>query len=396
VAERIEALVKAELLVWARRTAKLGIEAAAEAADISQKKIEAWEAGEGRPSIPQLRKLASAYKRPLAAFYLPEPPAEFDVMRDFRRLPEASESSLANAQLQHEIRVASWRRELAIEIARELDEQFPKFSLHASLEEDPVEVARRARVALGVTDSQQFKWVDPFEALTAWREAVERLGVLVFQTQGIPIDEMRGFSVSAEEVPVVALNGKDSPRGRVFTLLHELIHLMLGAGGVCNLDEGHAANRDAKRVEVFCNRVAGAVLVPPELLLGEAVVLGHSTGKDWEESEIAFLADRYSVSRETLIRSLVLTGKATERFYALKRAEYLHGYSQHATKKKSYPVPVYRKVISRNGRRFSRLVVDAYREETITGSDLANYLGVRLKHLGEIENALSRSSAKAR
>jgi hypothetical protein len=41
------------------------------------------------------------------------------------------------------------------------------------------------------------------------------------------------------------------------------------------------------------------------------------------------------------------------------------------------------------GKPFARLVVDAYRSDAITGSDLSEYLGVRLKHLPAIEARLS-------
>jgi DNA-binding transcriptional regulator YiaG len=46
-----------------------------------------WEEGEALPSIPQLRKLGEIYKRPLAVFFLSEPPPGFDPQREFRRLP---------------------------------------------------------------------------------------------------------------------------------------------------------------------------------------------------------------------------------------------------------------------------------------------------------------------
>ena len=50
--------------------------------------MKGWKAGggEAHPSIPQLKKLAGVYKRPLSVFFLPEPPSDFMALRDFRRL----------------------------------------------------------------------------------------------------------------------------------------------------------------------------------------------------------------------------------------------------------------------------------------------------------------------
>jgi hypothetical protein len=43
-------------------------------------------------SLARLRDLARVYKRPLAVFYLPERPREFDAMRDSRRVEGTDES----------------------------------------------------------------------------------------------------------------------------------------------------------------------------------------------------------------------------------------------------------------------------------------------------------------
>jgi transcriptional regulator with XRE-family HTH domain len=77
MSKRIKATINPALLIWARTTAGYELMGAAEALDLSQEKLEAWEEGEVQPSIPQLRKLAEFYKRPLAVLYLPEPPQTF-------------------------------------------------------------------------------------------------------------------------------------------------------------------------------------------------------------------------------------------------------------------------------------------------------------------------------
>jgi transcriptional regulator with XRE-family HTH domain len=79
------ALVKGSVLQWARESLNLSIEAAAKRVKLDPDVLRAWEAEQEAPSVPQLRKLADAYKRPLIVFYLPEPPKGFDAMRDFRR-----------------------------------------------------------------------------------------------------------------------------------------------------------------------------------------------------------------------------------------------------------------------------------------------------------------------
>ena len=58
---------------------------AADRLKIPADRLEAWEQGESRTSLPQVRRIAELYKRPLAVFYLPRPPAAEEPVHDFRR-----------------------------------------------------------------------------------------------------------------------------------------------------------------------------------------------------------------------------------------------------------------------------------------------------------------------
>jgi transcriptional regulator with XRE-family HTH domain len=84
-----DALIKPELLIWARQSAGFSLDAAAAKLRVSEDRLRSWEAGEARPTIAQLRTAAKTYKRPLAIFYLPEPPLDFQPLRDYRRVPDA-------------------------------------------------------------------------------------------------------------------------------------------------------------------------------------------------------------------------------------------------------------------------------------------------------------------
>lgn len=75
------------MLAWARKTAGMYVADAAKRLRIKADSLNAWEAGTERPTIQQLRRLAAAYKRPMASFYLPAPPREFAVAKDHHRLP---------------------------------------------------------------------------------------------------------------------------------------------------------------------------------------------------------------------------------------------------------------------------------------------------------------------
>ena len=130
MAVRVKSTINPALLIWARETAGFTRAEAARRLKIEEERFAAWEdpADEDAPSIPQLRKIAALFKRPLAVFYLQDVPPRFEVMRDLRRLPGVGMRSYSPT-VQIEIRTANERRELALELAEDLDQEIPRFTL---------------------------------------------------------------------------------------------------------------------------------------------------------------------------------------------------------------------------------------------------------------------------
>jgi len=103
---------------------------------------------------------------------------------------------------------------------------------------------------------------------------------------------------------------------------------------------------------------------------------------------IARLAKEFGASREVVVRRLLILGKTSEAFYKRKRREYAR---QRVTRRRSTGgwVPTYRRIVRAIGEPFARLALDAYYREAISGSDLAELLGARLKHLPAVEHLLA-------
>jgi len=232
--------------------------------------------------------------------------------------------------------------------------------------------------------------MDARNVFNAWRIAAEDAGLLVFQADRIDLDEMRGFSISDRPLPAVVLNMQDAPQARSFTLLHEVAHVLLGAAGLCLLRES-GPNTDIKRVEVFCNHVAGAALVPADSLLGEPEV-PRKRAAEVVDSALVAIARRYGVSAEVITRRLLTLGRVTAAFYQRKRAEFQEQYEALREKPRSGFAPPAILAVARNGRPFTRRVLEAFAEERVTASEVADLLGVRLKHLDRIRAVLQAPS----
>jgi Zn-dependent peptidase ImmA (M78 family) len=371
-------------LRWARETAGLSTQDTAAKVGVRSGRVEEWEAGTTYPSIAQLKALADVTKRPLAAFFLAVPPAMPRSPHDFRS--ERRDRHLSPA-LRLEMRKARRRREVALQLAYELDVQPPRFELAAKISNDPEEVAELLRKALAVSIHDQLSWRSDKRALETWIGAVERLGALVFQTGDVPRDEMRGFSISEEVLPVIVLSGKDHPHGRIFTLMHELAHLILRSSGICDLSEGSARRTRSHGTEIFCNRVAGAVLVPRPALLEQRELKGVTSPREWSQDELRRLAARFSVSREVMARRLAHLQKATRAYYERMRRQFVAEYVKMRKRDKKQGGPAVHVMIARdNGKTYSILVLRGYDQGRIPAADVSEYLGTRLKHLPGIES----------
>lgn len=381
----VEALANPSLLIWARESAGLSQEAVAKKVGVKLDRIRAWENGQERPSVAQLRGFAAATKRPLAVFYLAEPPRTFDALRDFRAGTSAGGPSVTSPELTFEIRKAYDRREWALELMSDLKLTPTAFKVRLGLGEDAEDAAGVIRSALGARTEIQSQWRVDNEAFKEWRALLEHAGILTFQATDLELEEARGFSISLEPLPVVVVNIKDAYRGRIFTLLHEVTHIALNQSGICDLDDNQRRNTSA-RIEAYCNRVAGAILFPRNDLLATSEVRGHRSGDmTWSDAEIQSLSRRFGGSREALLVRLLALGRTNEKFYYKKRDEYRLEYAKWREQRKEGFAPPHVVSLSSAGPLFTTLVIENFNREHITASDVSDYLHVRVKHLPEIQ-----------
>lgn len=390
----IPALVKPALLIWARERAGLSIEVASAKADIGVDRLRQWESGVENPSISQLRKLGEIYRRPLAVFFLAEPPKGFDPQREFRRLPGLTPQN-ESPKLRMALRTALFRREAARDLYERLGDTIPQCRAAAHPDENEEVVGQRIRKLLGIDWESQLNWpVQPphYFALDAWRTAIEEQGILVFQTGGVELKEMRGTSIPHGPLPVILLNNSDAPVGRAFTLIHELAHILLTNGGHrTSAIEGQQLPED-QRLERASNRFAAATLMPRREFLQEASRFPSSGSGD--DQALKQLANRVKVSPEAVLRRLVSLKRASVSLYREKRKQWQQRPWFSPTQGEGGP-PVEVKIASSIGRPFLSLVLDGYQRNAVSSADVSDFLGIQLKYLERVARQLVRGPAEA-
>ena len=365
--------INPEVLVWARKNSSLDINIVSDKIKVKIEQLQAWENGEDKPSIAQLRKIANLYKFPISVFFLAVVPNNFSVMKDFRHLPDYMSAKFSR-QLQLEVRRAQQRREMAIELQSSLVDEVTSFEKKISLDVDVKNTALKIRKFLNLDINKQRKWTDSRIAFKEIRHLIENKGILVFEIDNVDIKEMRGFAIAEKIMPVIAINRKDSFNGRIFSLLHEFVHILLGKGGISNTSYYDDIE---EKVEVFCNKLAAEILVPSSFILVNPNI---KQGKQrYSDSEIYAIAKSFSVSEEVILRRLLSLEKITSSFYKEKREDLIEIYKINTSKTKSnrdYKRNIPQQTITGLGVPFISFAIDNFNADKITLNDLSNILGV--------------------
>ena len=380
---KYNAHINHEMLIWAREMIKLSIELAAKKIGVKMERLESWEKGEAFPTVKQLYKIANVYKRPFALFYFPIPPKHFKPLKDFRKFHhQYTFTENEEYILQKELLLFQQKRQIALDLYEQLDTDAPQFKLKGTVNQSSEKLAGKIIQYIGINHNEVVDIKPGYDALNYWKKLLESRGILVFQTSGVPLHIMRGACVAKDILPVIIINSSDTQNGRIFSLFHELVHIVLRENGISNFRYSDRKLYD--QVEVYCNQTAAEVLVPTHTLLESLVVRSHNSHESqWTADELRKLSHRFCISREVILRRLLTLGRTTNAFYQDYRDNQTYG-----TKKVSFGGDYYRNKIAKNGGLFLNLVLQGYYQEKLTASSFWDYTQIKVSNLAKLEQLL--------
>ncbi|RDU53202.1 hypothetical protein CQA40_05675 [Helicobacter sp. MIT 01-3238] len=201
----------------------------------------------------KLIKLANCKNIPFAYLFLPEFPKIENALPDFR-----ADSRDFSPNLQSCIGASKkkqeWFRNYLIRNG------YDKF-LNGKEIKSNADIIREIKILIDFDSAKKKSKGERFihikQALESNNIIVQQSGMSQNQTQKpISITECRGYAIYDEYAPLIFINSNDSSiNGKIFTLLHELAHILLKHSGVSSYDFG--ANE-----EYQCNEIAGEILIP--------------------------------------------------------------------------------------------------------------------------------------
>ena len=230
----------------------------------------------------------------------------------------------------------------------------------------------------------QLSWDSVEHALENWRNILFDHGVYVFK-DAFRQQQYFGFCLFDDEFPIIYLNSSSAKSRQIFSVFHELAHLLFHTSGIDREDEDelHVRSKRSERIETICNEFAGRFLVPDDILDIEVAGLRVTRGSATE------LARRFSVSREVIYRKFLDRDLITRREYANAVA----AWTQERTEG-SGQGNFYTNQISYLGRQYIGLAFERYYQNRIDTIQLAEYLNIKPKGVPSLEERYLNASLR--
>jgi Zn-dependent peptidase ImmA (M78 family)/DNA-binding XRE family transcriptional regulator len=387
-----KAYITPNVLKWARESARMAEETAAAKASVTVERLKQWEEGINQPTIKQAQKLAKAYKRPFALFFLPEVPRDFQPLQDFRKTG-AKELTTSSIFI---IREIQQKQTWISDVYEENKEDKLPFVGRFSIKDNPQQVAADILETLKIIPAS-YETNNPIKE---WIDGAESNGIFVSRTSFIhshlklDSNELQGFAIADPYAPFVFINSEDWNAPQLFTLVHELAHIWIAETGISNEIEPTIKNKDKFHpVELFCNEVAANALMPKTLLLSldsssfKSSKAIFQTAKHLGVSSFALLVRILNLNLISITEYQKLKKQADIDFAAYLKKEEAKKDKQ---KEKSGGPNYFLLQLNRNSRLFTQTVLDSFRGGFIEPTLASNLLNVQVNKFQKLEAQLYR------
>lgn len=385
MAKSIPAIITPEVLAWARNLDGITIDDIAAKLHTAPEKILSWEQGTSYPTVTQAKNLAKQYRVPFVYFYLPDTPKKLKRLEktDYRTFGNNGNSIITSRELRWFLRDIEDRRDAVLSLYEEEKREPLSFPIKLSAGADMEEIAAAIRNLLELTEDIQCKFRKPEVALSHCIRVLEKWDILIFQATKIAPSEMRGLSIAYERMPIIALNRKDEPSARLFTLCHELVHIVTRTSGICNDVNENSVSQNV--MEMKCNQIAGKILVPLNELSSHPTI-GKIRKYGFDDSYVYQVSRDFAVSKEVILHALWEMKIITRENYFDILARYIDEYKSYKAKKKGGFLPPATDTGTQVGKLYARTILNAYYTDKISARDASGYLlNLKTKNFEKLE-----------
>ena len=347
------------------------------------------------PTIRQAKAIASCLHIPFAALYMNAsdiPPKALPKVRNMRTLygSQANDDSALNIAMIDIL----LERDFFISICKDLGMAYERFAPSVPTTNDAKSWADAIRKYFSLDIEDQYKCASTRKYYLYLREKIEQRGVFIHCFRDVPVDDTRGFAISESVLPIIGINAEDRSPAKAFTIIHELVHLYKRESSMCN-EMFNARTTQAE--EIFCNAVAGELLVPERAL--RIILKNNSYTSPFTRDDIGAIANRFSVSREVVIRRLLDTGEIDNAEYQTYSNEFRLEIEKEREEQRiqrqngipsSFRKSVSRDAIDRTSTAVCNALYHGFQEEMFSKRDIAHHLGIAQRHVDGFLSEVSK------
>jgi Zn-dependent peptidase ImmA (M78 family)/DNA-binding Xre family transcriptional regulator len=353
---------------------------------VKDEKIDAILKGEAALSLTQLKKIAKYFNRGLL-FFIARGEVNEKKLRTsgFRTL--TNEYPDLDAKIKALMERAERQRQIFLSLREELGEDEMQIFRPPTIDrEDPKAAANVVREWLNVNDDRSFD---------SYRRLIEQKGILVFRSNPyigpwrVPSEsEIEGFSIYHDNYPIIFVRKREARQRELFTLAHELGHLILHREGSIDSEENIFSVKSRER-EV--NAFAGHLLVSDDALsrIDDSQRPQNPQNFDvWLRNPARDLG----VSVEVLLRRLLDERRLKKDDYeAYREWKKKRVSSQTGSAPRSYR---YREPVSVFGKTFVGTVLEALWAKQITITKASRFLdNIKITDVHKLEKDFNRFNA---
>lgn len=337
------------------------------------------------PTIRQAKTLAAALHIPFAGLYMnPEdiPIKQIPKCTNYRKLISSIyDDSVLNLAILDILQ----EREFLINTNDELGLSIPFFQPNTPNSDNPIIWAREIRKHFDLNLDEQFELTSSRKLYIYLRNKIEEKGVFIQSFIGVPTEIARGLAIYEKTLPIIGINADDRYPAKSFSIIHELVHLYKRASSLCNEMNNE---ENTPKEEVFCNAVAGELLVPKIELT--KVLKNGKYSSPIKIIEIERLSKLFSVSKEVIIRRLLeikeidinrynsLADKFNKDYEKQKEKERI---ARKNGKKNSFRINVSRNIIDVTSSSVCSTLRYGYAEDYFSKRDIAMHLDISQRHV---------------
>ncbi len=360
---------------WLRESSGWTIPEVAKRLNTSDAVIQAIEAGERKPTLRQLKELTTAFRRPLAAFFLPQPKVEKPLPKDYRMI-HPDQKGVFTKKTILALRKARYLQTISQELSNNTGSLITPTIKSVDIKTNPITISDTFRKRFVLTFEKQKNFNSSYQFFNYLRDILEDWNILVFQFS-MPIDDARGFILADDFPVVIAVNTKDTIEARIFTLMHEFAHLLLGETVI---DIPSLINTHSTKIEKWCNTFASSFLFPEE----DVKDVFETYQNNLTETKILNrLSRKLKLSKAMILYNMYKHDFISQKEYndVLERFQII---ASQTPLSKGGGVPIDRKRLSELGVKFVSLVVDNFEKQHITYSDALSYLSIKSKNFNKV------------